>query len=397
MKRRLAILTEIISPYRIPLFNALAKHPDVDLHVIFLAETDSKLRQWEVYKQEIRFSFQVLPSWRKRMGKHNVLVNFGVSRALNQSKPDAILCGGYNYIASWQALFWAQKNKVAFLLWSESNSQDLRGSHLLIEFLKKHFLRRCDGFVVPGTSALEYLRGHHIRDENIFTAPNAVDNDLFAGAAEKARRNQTSLRRELALPDRYFLFVGRLVREKGVFELLSAYANLEEKLRAELGLVFVGDGECRQKLEHLATSISRGRIKFTGFAQRELLGAYYGLGEMLILPTHTDTWGMVVNEAMACGLPVLVSRVAGCATDLVRENWNGVLVAPRDVPTLEQAMRRLAMQSNICKMMGTHSAEHISGYSPERWSDSVARALQVIADDSRPIDLTNGFLADKIR
>ena len=75
------------------------------------------------------------------------------------------------------------------------------------------------------------------------------------------------------MPDRYFLFVGRLVREKGVFELLSAYANLEEKLRADIGLVFVGDGECRQKLEHLAISISRGTIKFTGFAQRELLGA----------------------------------------------------------------------------------------------------------------------------
>ena len=112
MKRRLVILTEIISPYRIPLFNSLAEHMDVDLHVIFLAETDPDLRQWEVYKQEIRFSFQVLPSWRKRIGKYNVLINFGVSRALNLSKPDVILCGGYNYIASWQALFWAKKRKV---------------------------------------------------------------------------------------------------------------------------------------------------------------------------------------------------------------------------------------------------------------------------------------------
>jgi len=380
MKRRLVIVTEIISPYRIPLFNALAEHPDVDLHVIFLAETDSKLRQWEVYKQEIRFSFEVLPSWRKRMGKHNALINFGVSKALNQSKPDVILCGGYNYIASWQALFWARKKKAAFLLWSESNSQDLRSSHLLIEFLKKQFLRRCDGFVVPGTSALDYLRAHHVKVENIFTAPNAVDNNLFASAAETARRNKMFLRRELALPERYFLFVGRLVREKGVFELLSAYSNLDENLRAEIGLVFVGDGESRRQLEELAISISRGIIKFAGFAQREHLGAYYGLAEMLILPTYTDTWGMVVNEAMACGLPVLVSRVAGCATDLVRENWNGMLVAPRDVPSLEQAMRCLAMQSDLCKRMGARSAEHISSYSPKTWSDSVALAIQVIAE-----------------
>lgn len=382
MKRRLVILTEIISPYRIPLFNALAEHPDLDLHVIFLAETDPKLRQWEVYKQEIRFSFQVVPSWRKQIGKYNVLVNFGVSGALNQSKPDVILCGGYNYIASWQALFWARRKQVAFLLWSESNSQDLRSSHLLIEFFKKQFLRRCDGFVVPGTSALDYLRAHHVKVENIFTAPNAVDNDLFASAAEKARRNETYLRRELALPDRYFLFVGRLVREKGAFELLSAYSNLDEHLRAEIGLVFVGDGGCRQELEELAISVSGGTIKFVGFAQREQLGAYYGLAEVLILPTYTDTWGMVVNEAMACGLPVLVSRVAGCAIDLVRENWNGMLVAPRDVPSLEQAMRGLAMQADICKTLGARSAEHISSYSPKKWSDSVARVVQVIAENS---------------
>jgi len=382
MKRRLVILTEIISPYRIPLFNSLAEHMDVDLHVIFLAETDPDLRQWEVYKQEIRFSFQVLPSWRKRIGKYNVLINFGVSRALNLSKPDVILCGGYNYIASWQALFWAKKRKVAFLLWSESNSEDLRGSHLVIEFLKKQFLRRCNGFVVPGSSAHEYLEANYVKAENIFTAPNAVDNDLFASAAETARRNKTSLRRELALPDRYFLFVGRLVREKGVSELLAAYANLEPRLREELGLVFVGDGECRQMLEESAISISPGTVKFVGFAQRKQLGAYYGLADMLILPTYTDTWGMVVNEAMACGLPVLVSRVAGCATDLVRETWNGTLVEPRDVPSLKKAMRSLAMQSDLCKTMGGRSAEHIRSYSPRSWSDSVARAIQVTSENT---------------
>ena len=82
MRRRLVILTEIISPYRIPLFNALAQLAEVDLHVIFLAETDPTLRQWQVYKEEIRFSYQILPSWRKRVGRYNVLLNRGVGRAL---------------------------------------------------------------------------------------------------------------------------------------------------------------------------------------------------------------------------------------------------------------------------------------------------------------------------
>ena len=96
MRRRLVILTEIISPYRIPLFNALAQHPEVDLHVIFLAETDPSLRQWQIYKEEIDFSCQVLPSWRKRVGRYNVLLNRDVGRALVEAAPDVILCGGYN-------------------------------------------------------------------------------------------------------------------------------------------------------------------------------------------------------------------------------------------------------------------------------------------------------------
>jgi glycosyltransferase involved in cell wall biosynthesis len=381
MKRRLVIVTEIISPYRIPLFNALAEHPGVDLHVIFLAETDPKLRQWEVYMHEIRFSFQVLYSWRKRIGKYNALLNFGVQKALDQSRPDVILCGGYSYIASWQALLWGRKHGVAFLLWSESNLQDLRGSYGPIEFLKKQFLRRCTGFIVPGTSALEYLTALRVKHEKIFTAPNAVDNELFARAAGITRRDAAALRSDLSLPSRYFIFVGRLVREKGIFELLSAYANLERNLRAEIGLVFVGDGQCRQELEKASLSISPGAIKFTGFAQRDQLGAHYALSEALILPTYTDTWGMVVNEAMACGLPVIVSRAAGCAADLVRENWNGSLVDPRDVAGLEQAMSRLALQPELSKTMGAHSAEHIREYSPEKWSNSVARAIQVIAEN----------------
>ncbi|HEY8671573.1 MAG TPA: hypothetical protein VIL63_12075, partial [Terriglobales bacterium] len=111
MKRRLVILTEIIAPYRIPVFNALAQHDEIDLHVIFLAETDSSIRQWRIYADEIRFSYEVLPSWRQRLGKYNILVNQHVVNALLRARPDVILSGGYNYLASWQALRWAKRNR----------------------------------------------------------------------------------------------------------------------------------------------------------------------------------------------------------------------------------------------------------------------------------------------
>src|ERR1700756_2394672 len=206
MKRRLVILTEIISPYRIPLFNCLAQDSGIDLHVIFLSENDPGLRQWRIYKEEIRFSHEVLPSWRHRAGKFNVLLNGRVMHALRQATPQAILCGGYNYVASWQALVWARFRNVPFLLWSESNQYDARRRRALVEMLKAGFLHNCDGFVVPGRSAQEYLSAHNIRSDRIFTAPNAIDNDLFCSLAQAARKDATAVRRDLDLPSRYILF-----------------------------------------------------------------------------------------------------------------------------------------------------------------------------------------------
>jgi 1,2-diacylglycerol 3-alpha-glucosyltransferase len=376
MKSRLVIITEIISPYRIPLFNALACRPDMDLHVIFLGETDPELRGWRVYKEEIKFSFQVLSSWRRRIGRYNALLNAGLWSTLNKSKPHVVVCGGYSYFASWEALLWAQHHEVPFLLWSESNQQDQRHRHAVIEFLKRRFLRRCDGFVVPGRSASEYIKGHQIEGKSIFIAPNAVDNQLFADAAEVARKDAGQHRQRLRLPQRYFLFVGRLVREKGVYELLAAYSRLDGKLRQDVGLVIVGDGPCLSQMQQLAGSISPGSVMFSGFVHRDELGAYYGLAEALVLPTYTDTWGMVVNEAMACGLPVIVSAAAGCSADLIHESWNGTLVKPRDADGLEAAMTRVATQTDLRRSMGANSAQHIRAYSPEAWAVSVELAVR---------------------
>lgn len=373
--RRLVIVTEIISPYRIPLFNALASCAGIDLHVIFLAETDPNLRQWEVQKNAIQFSYQVLSSWRTQLSGYNILLNAGVLKPFRTANPDVILCGGYNYLASWQALLWAQFNNIPFLLWSESNIQDMRPGHAPVELLKDGFLRRCNGFVVPGKSARNYLRSRKINDDKIFTAPNAVDNEFFQTAATQARKNAESLRLRLKLPERYFLFAGRLVPEKGVFELLSAYAKLDPSSRQQMALVFVGDGPSRAKLESGAAAISPGTVRFAGFIQQEELGTYYGLADALILPTYTDTWGLVVNEAMACGLPIILSRAAGCAADLVIENCNGLLVPPADATALASAMAMLAQRPDLSKSMGAKSSERVTEYSPATWTEGVVLAV----------------------
>lgn len=372
MKRRLVILTEIIAPYRIPVFNALAQHDEIDLRVIFLAETDPSIRQWRIYNDEIRFSYQVLPSWRKRLGKYNLLLNQNVNNVLQNADPDAILCGGYNYLASWQALRWAKRNGVPFLLWCESTANDLRAGHVLVESLKKSFFNQCDGFVVPGTSAGEYVRQMGVCGERIFTAPNAVDNALFQDAANFARMNAARVRGEFGLPLRYFLFAGRLVKTKGVFDLLQAYGSLNEDLRRHIGLVFAGDGPLRAELEAVARSIYPGTVQLAGFVQRNELANYYGLAECFVFPTHSDPWGLVVNEAMACGLPVICSQSAGCAADLVRTT--GKMVPPQNVAQLAQAMQEVATDPALRTQMSLQNRITIQRYSPKHCANGLAEA-----------------------
>jgi 1,2-diacylglycerol 3-alpha-glucosyltransferase len=374
MTHRIALLTEIIAPYRIPVFNVLARREAVDLHVIFLAETDQKLRQWHVYKNEICFSHQVLPSWRWRAEKSSFLFNRGLWSALNKLSPQVIICGGYNYAASWEALLWARRHGVAFVLWSESNGRDARAGRTWVEWLKGYFLKHCDGFVVPGKASFEYLKSLGSPEASILTAPNAVDNRLFAAKAANTRAHAAEFREKLKLPSRFILFVGRLVAEKGVYDLLEAYAKLENNLRSEVSVVFAGDGVCREELAQRAKRITPGEVCFTGFAQREDLAGLYALAEGLVLPTHTDTWGLVVNEAMACGLPIIVSSVAGCSVDLVEDGWNGYVVPPRDSEKLREAIDSLLRRAELKQQMSARSLERIRNYSPEACADGLAAA-----------------------
>jgi glycosyltransferase involved in cell wall biosynthesis len=372
MSHRLVIVTEIIAPYRVSVFNALAEHEGIDLKVIFLSETDPTLRQWRIYKDEIRFPYEVLPSWRVRAGRFQVLLNARTATSLREFSPETIICGGYNYVASWQAQMWARRQRVRFVLWSESNARDGRGQRKAVEFLKAHFLRRCDGFVVPGKSAFEYLRLLGAPAEKIFAAPDAVDNVFFSTQADKTKREPVAFRKKLGLPQRFILFVGRLVAEKGVFELLEAYAKLESSVRTEVGLVFAGDGVSRDELMQRAKRVEPGVVCFPGFAQREDLAGLYALADALVLPTHSDPWGLVVNEAMACGLPIIVSSVAGCAADLVEDGWNGYVVPPRDSGKLSVAIHSLAGQPELRKKMSGCSLERIRNYSPEACAEGLA-------------------------
>jgi glycosyltransferase involved in cell wall biosynthesis len=376
MTVRLALLTEIISPYRIPVFNALARREGIDLHVIFLAETDATQRQWLVYKSEIQFSYEVLPAWRWRWHSWHILLNRGMWRALSHFGPDSILCGGYNHSAFWHALAWSKLHSTHFVAWIESTTLDQRKSNPITPGVKRFFVRNCSAVVVPGRSSFEYVRSMGVPADKIYTAPNAVDNHLFANLASSTREREPQSRSDLGLPPRYFLYAGRIIPEKGIVQLLEAYTQLPADLRSQVGLVLVGEGTGKKDLMERAAKIHPGSIIFPGFAQREQLAAFYALAEVLVFPTLSDPWGLVVNEAMACGLPIIATNVAGCTADLVQNEQNGFVVPAGNVGELAQAMAAFARDQKLASRMGACSARLIELFSPESCAAGLAASAR---------------------
>jgi glycosyltransferase involved in cell wall biosynthesis len=175
-----------------------------------------------------------------------------------------------------------------------------------------------------------------------------------------------------------------VVKAKGASDLLEAYAQLDPEMRRQIGLVFVGDGAEFAKMREAAARIAPGTVQFPGFVHREELPEYYALADAFIFPTHSDTWGLVVNEALACSLPVIISKVAGCAEDLVQDGWNGFVLPPSDPAQLAMAMARLAGDSKLRLTMASNSKEKIAAYSPEAWAEGAVRAAQFVCAKKKP-------------
>ena len=378
MSPRVGIITELIAPYRLPVFNKLAANASVEPHIIFLSETDPSLREWHIYRDEIRFRYNVLPNWRRWIGSYSLLVNWGLSDLLDRTSPELLICGGYNYLASWEAAHWCRQRGVPLVLWSESTAFDQRREYPVVEFLKRKFLQQCQAFVVPGRSAFKYLESLGVRKEAIVTAPNAIDNEFFAQSALMARANATHYRSRYGLPERFFLYCGRLTQLKGVFDLLDAYASLPPDIRSQVSLVFAGSGDAKPALQQRAERIYPGRVHFPGFVHREDLPAYYALADMLMFPTHSDTWGLVVNEAMACGLPVVSSSVAGCAADLVVSGQTGLLVDAGSVDQLASAMKLLSRNPEMGNRFAANSLRKIENYSPQRCAEGLLAVVDLL-------------------
>lgn len=340
---RIALLTEIPAPFRIPLFNALADR--ADLRVLFLARTDPRRAHYDLHQHEWRFDHRFLRGRAFHRGRWTVL-NRGVLRELRAFIPDAVAVGGWNQPAFWQALAYCRARRKPLLIWIESTARDARSDALPLELAKRALVRGAAGAFVPGRASAEYARTLGIPEERIVVAPNAVDNAFFAG---NAREEHDRCR---------FVYVGRLDPEKGVDLLLDAFEGVPGEL------VIAGTGTEAESLRSRAGE----NVRFLGPVARDETPALYGSADVFVLPSRSEQWGMVLNEAAASGLALVATDAAGAAYELVDDDLR---VPAGNVAALADAMRRLAGDSTLRAQAAARSRERVASLTPEGWAEGV--------------------------
>jgi glycosyltransferase involved in cell wall biosynthesis len=285
------------------------------------------------------------------------VLNHGLGRRLRGFAPDAIGVGGWNQPAFARALVYAKAHRVPILSWVESTARDQRSGRAPLELAKRAFVRGYDGFFVPGRASFDYVRSFGVAGDRIAIAPNAVDASIFEGPHEPS----DGIVR--------FLYVGRLDREKGLDVLLRAFAQVPGEL------VLVGSGPAEAELRASAGE----RVRFTGALPRAEVAAWYRRADAFVLPSRSEPWGMVLNEAAAAGLPLVATEGVGAARELVEDGVNGFRVPVGDERALTEALRWLAEDAAFRAAAGTRSRDLVARLTPEAWAEGVAGLARALS------------------
>lgn len=301
-----------------------------------------------------------------------------VRAALDEIAPAVVAIPGWADRAGLAALIWCLSRGVPAVIMSESSHLD--GPRVWWkESLKRRVVHLCQAGLVGGSPHRDYMVRLGMPAERIFVGYDAIDNEHFERGARQVRANDGQMRRQLGLPERFFLASSRFIAKKNLPGLLHGYA----RYRALAGpdpwhLVLLGDGELRGELERLRGELGLdGSAWMPGFKQYPELPAYYGLAGAFVHASTVEQWGLVVNEAMAAGLPVLVSRKCGCAPDLVQEGVNGFTFDPCDAESLGRLLAGVALVPAATRAaMGQASQRIIAGWSPAAFEHNVVLAVQ---------------------
>lgn len=349
MINKLAIVTTHPIQYQAPLFRAISEKNHIDLTVYFGSDHGIKPSSDPGFGKTIIWDIPILEGYRSiflRNSRPGITVfdwrldGPELQECFSRNRYDAVLIYGWNKKLCWQATHWAATNNIPQILIGESNlthRQSLAVRMVKLLVFPRYF-RRFRAFLAIGTLNRNLYRHYGVPQEKIFLAPYSVDNDFFADRALEARDAAAALRQNFGIVenDLVFLYVAKLIDRKRPLDLILAHHELRD--RKDIHTIIVGDGPLSNDCLNMARKDGMNNVHLVGFKNQTELPLYYAAANVMVLPSEYETWGLVVNEAMACGIPCIVSNKCGCAPDMIIPGETGFTYPVGDVRALAHAM-----------------------------------------------------------
>ena len=370
-------------------FRALAAQPELDFHVYYCHKASPAEQADAGFGVEFDWDVPLLDGYacsfltnvagprRSEFGRFDTPEIKGIIR---RRKHDAMLIVGWNYKSAWQAIWACWQAKAKVLVQSDSHLHTPRSvaKRAIKSLTYGRFIPRFDACLAVGQWSREYFLYYGAEADRIFFVPHAVENERFAVESTESRQCRRELRRRWGLDGHsiVFMFAGKFIENKRPLDFVRAIARLASQTDTVQGLM-VGDGPLRVHIEEVVRDFQLP-IRFTGFLNQSAISSAYAAADVLVMPSEGETWGLVVNEAMACGLPCIVSDTVGCAPDLIGKDETGIVYPLGDVNSLSAAMGSVKADPANLRAMGERARDRVEKYSVKAAVSGVLGCLEAI-------------------
>jgi glycosyltransferase involved in cell wall biosynthesis len=386
-RMKLGIVTTHPIQYYAPLFRLLAQSTKLDIKVFYTwSQAEKKVydvefqmaRSWDINLLE-GYDYTFVPNVSKEPGSHHHrgILNPTLIQEIEQWGADTLLVFGWNFSSHLKVLRYF-KGKIPIYFRGDSTLIDESKGISIRKIMRRIALtwvyRYIDFALYVGTANKEYYQAHGLKPDQLIYAPHAIDNERFAKDDEQQNELALAWRKNLGINQSaiVFLFAGKLNRNKNSEILIEAFKAVMTKTNKDLKLVIAGNGELENKLK--ANYQHDVDIRLIGFQNQSTMPVLYRMADVYILPSKSETWGLAVNEAMACKRAVVVSSTCGCASDLVQQGINGYVFKMGDVHDLAEKISLLS-DKHIVNAMGRASLKKINNNSYEQIIQAIEDSL----------------------
>ena len=351
-------------------FNAIADLDVIDFEAWFNDRIEPD-RSWHVDETEWRFRYRYLPATSIR---GNI---FHWPIPILGRRPDLLvsLYAEPSFVCGW-LIAKLRSVKTCFRVLMTHDRWVTR--HWMKNAVKQFLFRRVDAVETPGTDGKNFAICNGVPAERVFLATHTVNIEYFEAMNSVAKEDRGVLRQQLGIHGTTYIYVGRLWWGKGVTYLLEAFQIVQDSSDARVSLLIVGDGPEESRLRQACAERGIRNVVFAGFQQKTDLPRYFAVADVFVFPTLGDPYGVVVDEAMVCSLPVISTSAAGEITSRVENDVNGYIVPPEDSSALADRMLHFVSNPADCERMGDISRMKVANHTPAQWAEDFSDMVTAI-------------------